>query len=144
MTSPRMPFRREDEVFRADLPSRLPERDAVIDHVLERLEARGCEPDRFLDRLCLDEAITNAIIHGNREDPTKKVKVRVFCSQDRWGVEVRDEGAGFDWESELQRTKHGPDPDDPSGLGLAILRASNGDVQFYDGGRSVLLVRSRR
>jgi serine/threonine-protein kinase RsbW len=139
-----MPFRVDDEVFRADLPSRLSARETVIDSILERLEARGCEPDRFLDRLCLDEAISNAIVHGNREDPTKKVRIRVFCSQDRWGVEVCDEGCGFDWKSELRRTKNGPDPDDPSGLGLAILRASSADLQFYDGGRRVLLVRSRR
>ncbi len=142
MTSPARaevhPFDDRDEIFRREIPSRLDERGPVIDAVLERLEEEGCRPDPFFDRLSLDEILVNAILHGNRQDPEKKVTVRAFRSGDRWGFEVADEGKGFDWKKTVGA---GPPADErESGRGLALV-LSHADVHFLDGGTRVVVVR---
>ena len=53
-------------------------RDDLIARILMGVTDRGFQPDLHFHRLCLDEALSNAIIHGNRSDPTKTVTVRVF------------------------------------------------------------------
>lgn len=42
------------------------------------------------------EAVINAIQHGNKFDPSKKVKLRVSASSENIQVVVQDEGTGFD------------------------------------------------
>lgn len=42
------------------------------------------------------EAVNNAIIHGNKKDPRKKVLVRCELSNVKLVISVRDEGKGFD------------------------------------------------
>ena len=75
---------------------------AAIEDVVERLLtlARDVKCDhRHLERveLALREALANAIIHGNQQDPRKRVMVRCFCQLDRGMLlVVEDEGAGFD------------------------------------------------
>lgn len=71
-------------------------------------------------RLCLDEAIINAIKHGNDEDPGKKVRVQLFADGTRWSIRVEDEGEGFN-PAGL------PDPDRE----MSLLR---------EGGRGILLM----
>ncbi|MCY3022038.1 MAG: ATP-binding protein [Planctomycetota bacterium] len=46
-------------------------------------------------RLCVDEALTNAIMHGCKYDSSKLVRVRAFVTPDEWSVLVEDPGPGF-------------------------------------------------
>ena len=108
------PFPDAREVLTLEVESRLAERESVIDSVLRTIEKHGFQPDEFFERLCLDEMISNAIVHGNSGDATKKVRVRVFCSRDRWGWEVADEGSGFDWQGLLKKLDSGVDQDQDS------------------------------
>lgn len=84
--------------FYEAIPSTL----AALEGVVERLVtlARDVKCDhRHLERveLALREALANAVIHGNRQDPGKKVVVRCFCQPDRGMLlVVEDEGSGFD------------------------------------------------
>ncbi len=139
----RHPFREGEEIFRTSIPSVLERRGAVIDEALRVLEEAGLDPDPFFDRLILDEALENAIVHGNREDPSKEVTLRLFAGRGRWGAEVADEGAGFDWEAALARTR-GPAPtllEGTSGRGLALICRTATQVLFLDGGRRRVMVR---
>ena len=61
--------------------------------------------------VALTEALSNAILRGNRDDPAKHVHVRAEVGADRLVVEVGDEGAGFDLEASLI------DPTTPENLG---------------------------
>jgi serine/threonine-protein kinase RsbW len=70
----------------------------------------------------LNEAITNAIIHGNRQDMTKKVHLSVELKWDNFiCFTVRDEGDGFDHDNI-------PDPtspeliDKPNGRGIFLMK----------------------
>ena len=98
--------------------------------------------DVFAMRLSLEEAITNAIRHGNRQDPDKQV--HVICRVDTLRIEVivTDQGEGFNPDEV-------PDPtleeflERPSGRGLMLMRAYLSVCQYSEGGRRITMVRER-
>ena len=141
MTPASLPFPDAQEILTLEVESNLAKRESVIDSVLRALEKRGFDLDEFFERLCLDEMMSNAILHGNGGDASKKVRVRVFCSKDRWCWEVEDEGAGFDWQSHLRMLESGLDQDQDSGRGIALVQASGG-LEFLEDGRRVRVVRA--
>lgn len=135
------PFEPGDEVFSTSIPSSLEERDALVASVLARLEELGFSPHPFFDRLILDEVITNAILHGNAGDPSRKVTLRLLRRGDTWGVEVADEGEGFDWRSKLVKIDDSPVSLKPSGRGIPLLVALGVGLHYVDPGNRVLVVR---
>ena len=87
--------------------------------------------------ISLCEALANAVIHGNHEDPEKHVFVVCRCSMDgQVMITVRDEGEGFD-------SRAVPDPTEPQGLllthgrGLHIMRSLMDEVSFEEDGTVV-------
>ncbi len=54
------------------------------------------EEAQFHIEMAVHEAVINAIHHGNKEDPSKKVYIKFLVSEDRLEIHVRDEGVGFD------------------------------------------------
>ena len=46
--------------------------------------------------IALTELVNNAILHGNKQDPEKKVTLKVKYHKDHVLVSIRDEGGGFD------------------------------------------------
>jgi serine/threonine-protein kinase RsbW len=74
---------------------------AAISPFLEKLmplmRKCGCVPEGESDvEIALREALANAIIHGNHENPAKHVYVRCRCKADEVSIAVKDEGRGFD------------------------------------------------
>ena len=67
---------------------------AAID---EAIAERGADDDaRHWVGLAVREAVANAIKHGNRQDPEKRVDVAVRIAADEVEIVVSDEGTGFD------------------------------------------------
>jgi serine/threonine-protein kinase RsbW len=100
------------------------------------------EKDRFGMRLALEEALVNAIKHGNQSDPTKRVRVGYQVTAEGVLVEVEDEGAGFD-------ARQVPDPcapenlERPGGRGLLLMRSYMTWVRFNPCGNCVTLYERR-
>ena len=113
----------------------------MIREVLAKVEEAGFHPDPYFDYLSLDELLINAIVHGNRQDPSRHVTVRVFGGESRWGYEVADEGKGFDWKGLLEKVKEPLDQGRDSGRGLALVLASGAELYFLDGGKRIVFVR---
>jgi len=88
--------------------------------------------------LACDEAITNAIIHGNRSNPEKKVSIQIYVSPRRFRIRVRDEGEGFNLAGVDDPTR-GEALMRPSGRGVYLMRNIMDLVEFKDGGRVVEL-----
>src|SRR3954471_18366017 len=64
--------------------------------ILKEIERHGFNPNSlFATRLALEEAMVNAIKHGNKLDPKKKVVVEAKVTRDRVEIEIEDEGPGF-------------------------------------------------
>ena len=111
-------------VVELDIPSDV----AFIETVVE-LVRRECQVMAFGRRqimlnvpVALTEALSNAILRGNGDDPAKHVHVRAEVDTRRLIVEVGDEGPGFDLEeSERDPTIPG-NLDREDGRGLYLMR----------------------
>ena len=90
-------------------------------------------------RVGLTEALSNAMLYGNRSDPQKRVRVEVDIKVEEVAVRVTDQGSGFDPTTV-------PDPTHPDnisktgGRGIFLMRALMDEVRFNDQGNSVTLV----
>lgn len=115
----------------------------LLDDVLHRLEGlHWSRNDIFAVRLAVDEALVNAIIHGNGSDASKHVQFscRIFPRTIR--VEITDEGSGFD--PDVLPDPTAPDRlECPSGRGVMLMRAFMSRVEFQERGNHVVLEKSR-
>ena len=109
----------------------------IQDEIEELLKAnRYSERDIFGIRLALEEALVNAIKHGNQMDRAKKVHIAYRVDPERFDIHIRDEGTGFDPQDV-------PDPTDvenlerPCGRGLWLMRHYMSEVDFGTRGNTV-------
>lgn len=134
-------------VARLDLSSRF-ENIEIAERALHDLclEATCAEEDVFWLATALREALANAIRHGNREDPKRRVFIDLWVVDQAVSIRVEDEGSGF--APELI-----PDPTEPdhllrpSGRGIFYMRQFMDRVDFgrtATGGTSVFMVRKVR
>src|SRR5262249_5643267 len=99
----------------ADLPS-------VLEPVAAAMTRLGYPSrDVFAVRLGLEEALVNAIKHGNRGDPGKRVRVRYRVTAEEVRAEVEDQGQGFDPDA-VDDPLDEAEPARPSGRGLLLMR----------------------
>ena len=81
------------------IPSETGEARKILDELLSELSERQWgEEDTFGIHLAVEEALMNAIKHGNQRDPKKRVSVDYKLSCTLLRIEVQDEGQGFDPE----------------------------------------------
>lgn len=91
--------------------------------------------------VAVTEAISNAILHGNRQDPEKQVKVSLGQCEapPALMVEVEDEGEGFDPHLIPDPTHH-DNLLKEGGRGVFLMKNLADDVEFLKGGRCVRLL----
>lgn len=86
--------------------------------------------------LCISEATTNSIVHGNKEDHGKTVELNIDCKSHLIQVRVTDEGEGFDVEKVPDPT-HKDNLLKETGRGLHIIKSIAQNVEFNDKGNSL-------
>ena len=110
----------------------------LVDWLMRLIVASGCVygEEEFVE-LALREALSNAMIHGNRVDPSKLVHVCCRCECGRGlSVVVRDQGPGFD-------PNKVPDPlaienlGAEHGRGIHLMKLAMDEVSFERGGTEV-------
>ncbi len=94
----------DDLLFYSALPSVRSEVEKAIFDVMDLLaviKKRGFAPHVTENdfRLVLDEALENALVHGNRSDPGKHIRVRIIFGRNRINLIIKDEGEGFDMDT---------------------------------------------
>jgi serine/threonine-protein kinase RsbW len=74
---------------------------AKVDNFVEkRLKKLGLNKDQLADiAISVTEVVNNAIVHGNKKDPRKKVVLRLITDKSPIVIEIEDEGKGFDLDS---------------------------------------------
>ena len=90
----------------------------------------------FALRLALEEALTNAILHGNRSNPHKRVTVQYRVDSGRVVIEVEDQGEGFDPQAVPDPTRM-ENIEIPAGRGIILMRAYMTEVHFTAPGNRV-------
>jgi serine/threonine-protein kinase RsbW len=89
------------------------------------------------------ESVTNAIQHGNKLDPNKRVDIRFEVAPDHLEINVKDEGQGF----QIDLLPNPLDPENllkPSGRGIFYIRSFMDEVEFIphsQGGMEVHMVK---
>ncbi len=109
-------------------------------HISNLLKEFGYPPQdtRVNVPLACDEAITNAIVHGNDSRADKKVSIQIYVSPNRFRIRVRDEGEGFKLADVADPTE-GEALMRSSGRGVFLMKSIMDVVEFKDGGRVVEL-----
>lgn len=119
------------------LPSN-PKNVAKVEPFVEELVHKyQIKPDVYGNILItLTEAVTNAIIHGNSNDETKIVIVKMKKHKNHLAFQISDEGRGFDYDNL-------PDPTAPENLlklggrGVFLMKQLSDDVFFHDNGSTI-------
>jgi serine/threonine-protein kinase RsbW len=137
-TAPPDAWRRE-----IDLPSERGVSRMVTDDLLEQLGIHSWSPsDIFAIHLAAEEAIVNAIVHGNKLDPAKKVHVSCEVSAERVCIRIDDEGEGFDPAAVPDCTLE-ERLDVPSGRGVMLMRSFMTRIEYNAKGNGVVLEKIR-
>jgi serine/threonine-protein kinase RsbW len=129
--------------YEQTIPSELAAGHQVLDDLLTRLGAEGWNSrDIFGIRLALEEAVVNAIKHGNCLDCSKKVHVICRSMAEKIWIKISDQGAGFNPEAVPDCT------DDehicsPNGRGIMLMRNYMTRVEYNKKGNVVEMEKLR-
>ena len=129
----------EEEAQTIELNSK-PESMMAVESLIEEVRDKyGIDEDVFGNMfVALTEAVTNAIYHGNKGDPNKKVHIEYKHSPHNITFIITDEGPGFDYFNL-------PDPTAPenlekeSGRGVFLMKSLTDQLIFSENGRVVEL-----
>lgn len=111
--------------------------------------------ESFLDKLCIDlqineslygniiisvtEAVNNAISHGNKSDPNKKVTIESMLNNPySLSIFVKDEGHGFDYNNIKDPTSF-DNLFSENGRGVFVMKNLADKIVYHDNGRVVEL-----
>jgi len=117
-----------------------PDSLSVVERMIEDVRDNyQVSEDTFGNMLvALTEAVTNAMYHGNKSDPEKKIRIQYGCVHNTLTFTIADEGKGFDFYNL-------PDPTAPENLekecgrGIFLMKNLADQLIFSDGGRVVEL-----
>ena len=134
-------FSHVHEKIEFELPSDLALMNGVLEYLQDRVAKLGLiKPERSNLFVALDEAFVNAVKHGNKNDPTKLVRITAELTPQEASFTVEDEGEGFD-------INQIPDPCDPanlfrtSGRGVLLIYNIMDEVEYNAQGNRVKMVK---
>ena len=131
----------QEHIVRLEIPSEMKLiyiLDAVVSEILREMQF----DDEAVEQanLAIIEAGTNAILHGNSNDPNKRVYFQFLVGEDKLTVIVKDEGKGFN-------PNRVPNPLDPenllntTGRGIFLMRTLMDEVNYNQNGTEVQMVK---
>ncbi len=125
------------------IPSDLEAARDLAEELLDQVETKGfAQSVCFAIRLAVEEALVNAIKHGNHFDRDKKVTVSADIVPDEATVTVADEGDGFD-PSDIPDPTADENLEKPSGRGIMLMRTYMDEVVYNPRGNQVRMVKHR-
>jgi serine/threonine-protein kinase RsbW len=136
--------RHVSETVERFLDSTLDSVDSAEELAVGAAQRAGFDEDDLMKiGMAVRESMVNAVVHGNRYNANKKVRLSVGRNSGRFTVRIADEGEGFDFD-------HLPDPLTPenlmhtSGRGIFLIRSFMDEFQVRrldPGGTEVTLVK---
>jgi serine/threonine-protein kinase RsbW len=109
-----------------------------IDKLMLLIKKCRCAPGNESDiEIALREALENAVIHGNHENPQKQVHVSCRCvAEEEVSIVVKDEGQGFDSNAVADPTSQGA-IELSHGRGIYLMKVFMDEVRFEQNGTVV-------
>ncbi|MFH1593539.1 MAG: ATP-binding protein [Candidatus Omnitrophota bacterium] len=124
------------------IPSDIKYVKIVSEEVENFLKSKNANKTAIFDiRLCIEEAVKNAIIHGNRSRKDRSVFISYALDGDRFSIEIEDEGKGFN-PSKV------PDPTQnenllrEGGRGVFLIHKLMDEIKYNDRGNKTFMVKS--
>ena len=116
--------------------------DRVVAQVMASVREMKCADGKEeAIELALQEALTNAVVHGAREDPTKIVECLVACDEQRGIlIIVRDPGPGFDPQA-IPTCTVGENLYSNHGRGIFLINQLMDEVKFYKNGTEIHMMK---
>jgi serine/threonine-protein kinase RsbW len=122
------------------IPSDVQHIEGIVAEVVRR-----CEEHRFSPRalalnvpVALTEALSNAILRGNREEAGREVRVRAEVSDAQLVMEVTDEGSGFDLAACTADPTTAANLGREDGRGLYLMQKLMDRVETFSGDGNVV------
>ncbi|MBM3250466.1 MAG: ATP-binding protein [Candidatus Omnitrophica bacterium] len=123
------------------IPSRLDIIPGFLTEFTQKLAPLGLsEEELFNVKLSVEEAVVNAIRHGNRQDPSLFVEVAAEAHNGCLTIKVVDQGEGFDFENVADPT-HNHNLAKLSGRGVFLIRKLMDKVDYFDCGRGIKMIK---
>jgi serine/threonine-protein kinase RsbW len=128
-----------DELVASDVEGISP----VVDKLMSIINESDCAPkESFGVETALREALANAVTHGNRQNPQKKVRVCCACQKDRGLlIIVKDAGEGFD-PSTIPSPLLAENLCAEHGRGIFLINQMMDAVEFRKGGTEIHMRKS--
>ncbi len=131
----------QEKIFLKEVPSDpdlLPELEEFI---IEVANKAALSKDKLNNlALSFSEAVSNSIVHGNKLDKTKKIRIIVKIEKQKLIIILKDEGKGFDLKTVPDPTKQ-ENIFKESGRGIHIMRNFLDDLRYNftpDGTETIL------
>lgn len=117
----------QEAFYRAEFQSTFEAMGPVLNGALDALVENGCITSReeASTRLCLEEALVNAVRHGNDCVAERKVFLELAKNGERCVIRVGDEGGGFSPEEITM-----PECDQFGGRGICLIKHYMDQVRF--------------
>jgi serine/threonine-protein kinase RsbW len=115
-------------------PSNITKVEIYVKQIADRYQLNQEKHANLL--ISLTEAVTNAIIHGNKQDRSKTVSIKLAQTRGGLAVRVTDQGCGFNYEQL-------PDPTSPErlcecgGRGVFLMNQLCDKIRYINGGNTV-------
>ena len=127
---------------RVTLPADRKSIDPVVSQVMQTVREMSCGNGREdAIELALTEALANAVVHGAKEDASKKVECLVACDEERGVlIIVRDPGNGFNFEK-IPSCTLGENVYSDHGRGIFLINQLMDEVTFHRNGTEIHMVK---
>lgn len=124
-----------------DCPNCLKHARQLEKTILDECEKhRFSEADQFAIRLALEEAFVNAVKHGNKMDPGKRLRIKYHITDQRADITIEDEGRGFN-PAEIPDPTVDENLERCCGRGVLLMRNFMNSVVFNPAGNKVTLTK---
>ncbi len=139
---PTCEFKADNLVLRFDelIDSRIEAISPAVERLMRLLKEGCCTPEQeFAVETALREALANAVLHGNRQDPRKQVRICCACEASQGIlIVVKDEGEGFD-PTKVASPIVGENIHSEHGRGIYLLNLLMDEVRFERGGTEIYI-----
>lgn len=127
--------------FSERIASRLELIPDCIGKIINKIKQLSLSEEELFDiKLCLQEALVNAVKHGNKFDPGLEAEVSVEAADNYLTIQVRDQGTGFDDKS-VPSPVHTENLTKTSGRGVYLIKELMDKVEFFDRGSGVKMTK---
>lgn len=130
--------------LREDIPSNEQAGHEAIERLLVALsDAAWDGRDYFHVQMAVEEAVVNAVKHGNKENPNKIVELDFKVSSETTFLRIKDQGDGFS-PDDLPDPRADENLESTNGRGVMLIREMMTEVEYKHGGREVVMVKRRQ